>query len=99
MRVQLRWSLAAIAVAAVLAYGTAGHGVSEIGSHEGMAGSAVGLCLLLVTVLGRLLVPRLQIPPRPLRTAALAMPAMPLLRTRPDGRSRASPIALQRFRN
>jgi hypothetical protein len=89
-----------LAAAAVLAYGVAGHSVGAVSDHEGIAGSGAGLCLLLVVgvVLGA--------GPRP--------PAFPQLRLRMSdgtpaervvrrhsttGRSRASPISLQRLRN
>ena len=42
--------VAALAVVAVLAYGGVGHTVGALSGHDGMAGSDVGLCLLLVAV-------------------------------------------------
>jgi hypothetical protein len=99
MRVPLRSWLAGAAAAAVLAYGAAGHGLPQPTSHEGMAGSTVGLCLLLVAVLGIVVLPRPGERPRPIRASTLpgpkaAPPPRPL-----DARERASPIFLQRFRN
>jgi hypothetical protein len=96
---RIRPLLAATAVAAVLSYGLSGHGLPQMSSHDGMAGAAGGFCLLLVTVLGCTATPK----PDTHHPAAVAdalpsyfdPPARPPL----DGRARASPSALQRFRN
>ena len=90
---------AAIAVAAVLLYGLAGHGLPQMSSHEGMTGTAAGLCLLLATALACVVAPAPDT-----RLATVAMPEAPARggsppRTPMDGKARASPRALQRFRN
>ncbi|MEO8290460.1 MAG: hypothetical protein ABI649_05630 [Gaiellaceae bacterium] len=101
MRVLLRLLLAAVAAAAVLAYGTAGHGLPQMKSHEGMAGSAIGLCLLLVSVVVIITVPRSEVPRRFLQALALAVaaPTAAFALAPLDARARASPRVLQRFRN
>jgi hypothetical protein len=99
MPVPLRSLLAAAVVAAVLAYGAAGHGLPQVSTHEGMAGSTIGLCLLLVTVLGLIAMPRAEGPPQPIRALAVPAPAPAPAPTALDARARASPSALQRFRN
>jgi hypothetical protein len=97
--VRIRSLLAATAVAAVLPYSFLGHGLSPMSSHEGMAGATTGLCLLLVTVLGFAATPKLEA--QHAAVVAEAAPAYVGLPPRPplDGRARASPSALQRFRN
>jgi hypothetical protein len=96
---RMRPLLAATAVAAVLAYGLSGHGLSQMSSHDGMAGASVGLCLLLVTLVGYVAAPRPAAhQPAIVRYASardVDRPSRPLF----DGRARASPSALQRFRN
>lgn len=57
-RARIRPLLAATAVAAVLAYGLSGHALPQKSGHDGMAGAATGLCLLLVTVLGLAAAPK-----------------------------------------
>jgi hypothetical protein len=96
---RIRSLLAAIAVAAILSYGLSAHGVPQMGSHDGMAGAAAGLCLLLVTVLGYVATPNARA-----RRPAVVGDATPTYVGPPprpplDGRARASPRALQRFRN
>jgi hypothetical protein len=92
--------LATAAAAAVLAYGAAGHSLPQVNSHDGMAGSTIGLCLLLVTVLGLVALPRPDGRPRPIRRVAVAVPQLVVLAWPPlDGRARASPSSLQRFLN
>jgi hypothetical protein len=96
---RVRSLLAATAVAAVLAYGLSGHGPPQMSSHDGMAGAAAGLCLLLATALGFAATPKPDVPRTPrLRDGAPiaggSPPDAPV-----DGRARASPSALQRFRN
>jgi hypothetical protein len=98
-RAWIRPLLAAIAVAAILSYGLLGHGLPQLSAHDGMAGAAAGLCLLLVTVLGYAATPK----PEAHQPAVVGEPA-PRYGGRPprpplDGRARASPSALQRFRN
>lgn len=91
--------LVTAAVAGVLFYGFAGHALQQRASHEDMAGAAIGLCMLLVTVTGLLAIPRPQVR---LAHAVAALPAPTSahpLPAAPDGRARASPTALQRFRN
>jgi hypothetical protein len=96
---RVRSLAAATAVGAVLAYGLAGHALPEMSSHDGMAGAAAGLCLLLGTAIAFTATPKPDMPRRLLlpRAAPIMLgrpPAAPL-----DGRARASPSALQRFRN
>ncbi len=95
---QIRPLLAATAVGAVLSYGLSGHSLPQM-SHDGMAGATEGLCLLLVTVLGCAVAPRPQTQ-RP-AVASDTVPSYLASSPRPplDGRTRASPSALQRFRN
>jgi len=96
---RVRSLLAVTAVAAVLSFGLSGHGLPQMSSHDGMAGAAAGLCMLLATALAFTAIPT----PRPHHTPVLreatpiAVPPAP--RARLDGRARASPSALQRFRN
>jgi hypothetical protein len=98
-RSSIRSIVAAAAVAAVLSYVAAGHALPQMNAHGEMAGAAAGLCLLLVTVVGRVALPRRDLAPAPAgpiaRAAPCSEPALPL----PDCRARASPRQLQRFRN
>jgi hypothetical protein len=96
---RVRCLLATTAVAAVLSYGLSGHGLPQMSSHDGMAGAAAGLCLLLATALAFAAMPTPGAHYTPvLREAApIAVPSAP--RAPLDGRARASPSALQRFRN
>ena len=94
---RVRSLLAATAVVTVLFYGLSGHSVSHI-SHDGMAGATLGLCLLLVTALGFAAIPD------PERSRAVVVRASAVYVRRPprtllDGRTRASPTVLRRFRN
>jgi hypothetical protein len=97
---RIRPLLATTAVAAVLVYGLSGHGhgMAQM-SHDEMAGAAAGLCLLLATAVAYAAAPKpaarqpafvADAPP----TYVAAHPRPPL-----DARARASPVALQRFRN
>jgi hypothetical protein len=90
--------LAATAVAAVLSYGLSGHSLTQMSSHDGMAGAAAGLCLLLVTVLGYIAA-KLQAHRPTVVTEAAPAYVEPPPRPPLNGRARASPSALQRFRN
>ena len=99
MRTSLRSVVAPAAAAIVLLYGAGGHGLPQLDGYEGMAGPAVGLCLLLATFVVGVAIPRPGAPPG-------AVPAFwpstaPSYRapTPVDGRARASPRRLQRFRN
>jgi hypothetical protein len=95
---RIRLFLAATAVGAVLAYGLSDHGVAQM-SHDDMAGAAVGLCLLLVTALPSLALPKPQAGDH--AVVADAVPnhvASPTIREL-NARARASPAVLQRFRN
>ena len=88
-----------IVVVVLLAYGLAGHAPHQASADAEMAGAVAALCLLLVTVLGSAAVPRPA--PRPEshgegRLSPLE-PRLPLPVV--DGRARASPDMLQRFRN
>ena len=95
---RMRPLLAATAVAAVLAYGLAGHGVPQM-SHDGMAGVAAGLCLLLTTALAYAATPRPRAQDCAVITDAAPTYVGPPPRPPLDGRARASPSALQCFRN
>src|SRR6266511_620253 len=97
--VRIRPLLAATAVAAVLSYGLSGHGLPQMNSHDGMAGGAAGLCLMLVTVLGYAATPKAGADYRAVITDAAPSYVEPPQRPPLDGRARASPSALQRFRN
>jgi hypothetical protein len=96
---RVRSLFAATAIAAVLSYGLPGHALPQMSSHDGMAGAAAGLCLLFATALAFAATPKPDVPRTPLlrESAPIAVaspPGAPL-----DGRARASPSALQRFRN
>jgi hypothetical protein len=99
MRLALRSVVAALAAATVLAYGAAGHAAPQFASHEGMAGSTLGLCLLLATFIVRVVTPRPAAAPRALRTVSVPTASSAWAPAPVDGRARASPSALQRFRN
>jgi hypothetical protein len=96
--VRMRPLLAATAVAAVLSYGLLGHG-HALSSHDPMAGATTSLCLLLATVLGFAPKPK----PEAHHPAVVSDAAQPDVAAQPrpplDGRTRASPRTLQRFRN
>ena len=96
---RVRSLLAATAVAAVLSYGLAGHGLPQMSSHDGMAGAAAGLCLLVATALGFAAMRTLEAQQTPVVREAVAITAAPPPPVPLDGRARASPAALQRFRN
>jgi hypothetical protein len=91
---RIRSLLAATAVAALLAYGMSAHGMPQM-NHEGMAGAAAGLCLLLVTILAPVALPITEV-----RQPALVADEKPrriaLPQISPD---KASPRVLRRFRN
>ena len=90
--------MATVAVATLLLYGLAGHGVHHLGTDEATAGALVGLCLLLVTVFCSSPAGRphtehergLQDPP----VSTIAWPEHLV-----DLRARASPSTLLSFRN
>ncbi len=98
-RAHARSLLATIAVAAVLVYGLAGHGLSQMGGHDELAGAAAGLCMLLVAALGC----TARVKPQACGTVVVlhrlptgeAPPPHPAV----DASARASPALLQRFRN
>jgi len=98
-RARIRPLLAGIAVAAILSYGLSGHGLPQMSTNDGMAGAAAGLCLLLIAVLGWAATPK----PVVRRTAVVTdRSRAPVCSPPPqwlDGSARASPSALQRFRN
>jgi hypothetical protein len=95
---RIRSLLAASAVAAVLFYGLSGHGLPHA-SHDGMLGAAAGLCLLLVTALRYAAVPEPERTHPTVLTAAVPIAVATPLPALPDAGARASPSALQRFRN
>jgi hypothetical protein len=90
--------LAATAIAAVLYHGLSGHGLPQV-NHDGMAGATAGLCLLLATALGYAAVPKPEVRPPSLATAATPTYVGPPRCPSVDGKARASPSTLQRFRN
>ena len=96
---RVRALLAVTAAAAVLSYGLGSHALPQMSGHDGMAGAAAGLCLLLATALVVAVVARPEARGARVRciTAAIAFSAPPPPPL--DGRSRASPSALGRFRN
>jgi len=97
-RAPIRPLLAATAASAVLSYGLFGHGLPQLSTHDDMAGAA-GLCLLLVTVLGFAPSPKPE-GQHPAVVEDLAPTYVsPASRPPLDGRARASPSTLQRFRN
>lgn len=96
---RIRPLLAATAVAAVLSYGLSGHGLPQVSGHDGMDGAGAGLCLLLAAVLGFAAMPRPEAHRHSFLTAATPSYVSPPPRPPLDGRARASPSALQRFRN
>jgi hypothetical protein len=94
---RIRSLLAATAVVAVMIHGLSGHGLPQA-SHDAMAGATAGLCLLLATALAFA-----TMPPHGDHTPVLREAAAVVVSAPPDasldGRARASPSALQRFRN
>jgi hypothetical protein len=96
---RVRSLLAVTAVAAVLSYGLSGHGLPQMSSHDGMAGAAAGLCMLLATVLVFAAVPTPGAHHTPVLREATPVAVGSAPRAPLDGRARASPSALQRFRN
>jgi hypothetical protein len=95
---RIRPLLATAAVAAVLVYGLSGHEMAQM-SHEEMAGAAAGLCLLLATAVCYVAAPKPAADQRAvIADAVLTYVAAPP-GSRLDARTRASPVALQRFRN
>ena len=96
---QMRMLILAIVVAALLLYGASGHGPHQLSADEGMAGAVAGLCLLLFTVLGYAARARMPTPEEPRRTEAVLVPPTWPPQIAVDRRARASPRALQRFRN
>jgi hypothetical protein len=68
-------------------------------AHDGMAGAAAGLCLLLITVVGGVVLPRRALAWVPVGFLERAAPHPEPVLPPPDARGRASPRRLQRFRN
>ena len=99
--IDARRLLAILAVASVLLYVGGGHSAGTMAAaHDDMAGAEAGICLVLVTLLIVAAVPQRPGQQTPLHAFAPASShAGSDTRRRPDGRSRASPIRLQRFRN
>jgi hypothetical protein len=95
---RIRALLAVTAVTAVLAYSLSGHGAPQM-SHDGMAGTAAGLCVLLVTFVGYATAPKRQLRHAFVVTHVEPVSSGPTPRAADDRRARASPISLQRFRN
>jgi hypothetical protein len=96
---RVRSLLAATAVAAVLSYGLTGHDLPQMSSHDGMAGAAAGLCMLLATALVCAALPTPAAHHTPVLGEAAPIAVVSAPRAPLDGRARASPSALQRFRN
>jgi hypothetical protein len=94
----IRPLLAATAAAAVFAYGLSGHGLPQMSNDDGMA-AAAGLCLLLAAVLTCTALPKPDGPDATVDADRAPSYAGPPLRPALDGRARASPSTLQRFRN
>ncbi|MEP7334144.1 MAG: hypothetical protein ABI717_00050 [Actinomycetota bacterium] len=96
-----RQALAITAVATVLLYAGGGHSAGTMpADHEDMAGADAGICLVLVAFLIVAAFPQRPLNQTPRHAFALAPPSAVSERSRPpDGRSRASPVRLQRFRN
>lgn len=92
---------AILATAAVLLYVGGGHSAGTmLADHEEMAEAEAGICLVLVAFLIVAAVPQRPLHQTPLHAFAPAPPAaVSETSRRPDGRSRATPIRLQRFRN
>jgi hypothetical protein len=90
---------AAAAAAAVVTYGMFGHTLPQLDSHDAMPGAAAGLCLLLVTALGYVALGKREVERRALVVNAALGYVPPAPRPPFDGRARASPSVLQRFRN
>lgn len=94
---RIRAVLAATAATALVAHGLSGHGLPRM--TDEMAGATAGLCLLLATAVACVAAPRPEAhEPVAVGDAGLAdlaaTPGPPV-----DGRARASPSTLQRFRN
>ena len=98
-RARSRSAVATIAVSVVVLYLLAGHGLLHANVPEGMTGAAASLCLVLVTVLGCIAVPKPEELRNSVATASLTGLGSLLEPPPADGRARASPVALQRFRN
>jgi hypothetical protein len=96
---RIRPLLAVAVVAAVLSYGLSGQGPPQMSSHDGMAGATAGLCLLLVIVLMCAAAPEPEAHHPTVVTDGEPSYVDPPQRPPLDGRARASPSALQRFRN
>ena len=94
---RVRPLLAAAAVVAVLSYGLSDHDFHHMGGHDGIAGAAV--CLLFATALAFARAPAPSAAHTRLLPRAWANGAATAPRTAIDARARASPSALQRFRN
>jgi hypothetical protein len=95
---RIRALVAASAAAAVLVHGLVAHGLPHM-SDDAMAGAAVGLCLVLATTVASAAAPKAKTHQRVV--LADAVPAYVAARhSSPlDGKARASPSALSRFRN
>jgi hypothetical protein len=96
---RMRPLLAATVIVATMAYGLSGHGLSQMSAHDGMAGAAASLCLLLATALAYTAIPKPMVQHRAVATEATSRYIGPPHRPPLDGRARASPSALQCFRN
>ena len=99
--IRSRRALATTATAAMLLYVGGGHSSgARSADHEGMAKAEIGICLVFVAFLIVSAFPQPALRRTPVHAYA---PESPLtvseVRRRPDGRSRASPTRLQRFRN
>jgi len=90
--------LLTLVVAALLLFG-AGHGPHQMSANEGMAGAVTGLCLLVATVLAYTARPRVPTNDEPRRAEVLLFTPTQPAQIAVDRRARASPSALQRFRN
>lgn len=95
----VRVLLATTVVAAVLSYGLSAHSLPQMSSQDGMAGAAAGLCLLLVTAIGFAVTAKPESRRACVVCKATAFAVAVPRPGRVDGRARASPSSLQRFRN
>jgi hypothetical protein len=98
IRSRTRELLAATAVSAVLVHGLTGHGLPQM-TDDGIAGAAAGFCVLLVGAAAYVAPPKRQEQRRVVVADAVAACVALTPRPRLDRRARASPSALQRFRN
>lgn len=86
-------------IAAMLLYGATAHGLHQMSTDEGVAGAVTGLCLLVVSVLVYAARQQVLTNDEPRRAEVLLTTPTQPAQIAVDRRARASPSALQRFRN